>query len=120
MLDSAGHLQQAERFESFLKTLPSDTPYREWVIVLWFYIALHYVEAFLMTIAPRSRTHDTRRIEMVKPPQTNAILIPYHQLYKASREARYDGTPFIAADLARYEPMFRAVKQAMRQALALP
>lgn len=119
MLSSAEHLSQVDRFTRFLGGLSPDQPYREWVIVLWFYISLHYVEAFLTTTSTRRRTHETRREEMRRYPETRAILPEYLQLYKLSREARYDGTPFTQADLDTYRSLYLNVVAAMRKALRM-
>ena len=117
MLDSAGHLAQAERVEAFLTTLRGGSPYREWVVIAWFYSALHYVEAFLVTKSAVYRNHDLRRAEMRRHEETRAILADYQQLHEAAGEARYEGTPFIGRNLTELEPVFLRVKAAMRQAL---
>jgi len=116
---SFAHLQQAERIEAFLKVLPPGHPYREWVVIAWFYSALHYVEAFLVTKSAAYRDHDLRRSEMRRHAETTRVVVAYHQLHKAAKEARYDGTPFTQKDLDELEPMFLQVKSTMRQALGL-
>jgi hypothetical protein len=40
MPDRAEHLRQATRFEGFVNNTPQQ-PYREWVVIVWFHIALH-------------------------------------------------------------------------------
>ena len=115
--NSQSHLLQAERSEAFLKLLPEDQPYREWVIVVLFYCALHYVEAFLVTKNGDYRNHDFRRNEMKRHAETSAILVAYHQLQKAADEARYEGTEFRQADIDGYQPLFEQVKSAMRRAV---
>lgn len=118
-LNSADHLAQADRFTRFVESLPPEQPYKEWVLVLWFYIALHYVEAFLVTKSSLPRTHESRRIELRKHSETRAVQADYHELYKVSREARYDGTPFRQADLDRYRPMYHRVVAEMKNALRI-
>ena len=68
------------------------------------------MEAFLVTKKRARREHLTRRDEMRHHSETAAILVTYHELEKASREARYDGT----------QPTFDKVRSAMRVALLLP
>jgi hypothetical protein len=46
-----------------------------------------YVEAFLVTKKRARREHLTRRDEMRHHSETAAILVTYHELEKASREA---------------------------------
>ena len=88
-----------------------------WVVIAWFYSALHYVEAFLVTKSAVYRNHDLRRAEMRRHEETRAILADYQQLHEAAGEARYEGTPFIERNLTDLEPVFLRVKAAMRQAL---
>ena len=122
MLSSADHVHQAERVESLLKIVRAQAPqYKEWIIVLWFYVCLHYVDAFLSTkTSDSSGGHTGRMYRMTRYPETQAIESAYHRLYKLSREARYDGTPFTDNDLAQIEPLYNKVRQAMRTALQLP
>jgi hypothetical protein len=119
MLNSGDHLSQAGRFTSFLSSLSPEQPYKEWLLVLWFYIALHYVEAFLVTVRPRLRTHESRREDMRQFPETRAILNEYQQLYKLSKEARYDGTPFTQADIDRFRPLYLKVVAHMKATLGI-
>ncbi|MBM4443172.1 MAG: hypothetical protein FJ027_22395 [Candidatus Rokubacteria bacterium] len=70
-----------------------------------------------MTVAPRERNHETRRLEIGRHQQTRAVAVPYQRLYKASREARYNGTPFIPRDLEIYEPLYLSIKAGMKGAL---
>ncbi len=42
MPDRAEHLRQATRFEGFVTSINTpQQPYREWVVIVWFHIALH-------------------------------------------------------------------------------
>jgi hypothetical protein len=48
MPNREAHLLQAERNEAFLARINTpDQPSKEWVVVVWFYTCLHYVDAFL-------------------------------------------------------------------------
>jgi hypothetical protein len=118
-LDSPGHRNQAERIESFLRAIESAaSPYQEWRVVLCYYAALHYIDAFLTTHEPKTwDRHDDRLRQMERFPESRAIKTVYHQLQKLSREARYDGTPFTVRDVDQnVRPLFDAVRAAMRPA----
>lgn len=120
LLTSAEHVFEAEQFEAFLKIITtSAAQHRGWRVTVWFYIALHYVEAFLVTKSRRRRDHLERAEAMEHHPETRAIENAYHRLYKFSREARYEGTPFTDDDLRHIEPLYLSVRQAMRSALGL-
>ena len=119
MQSSAAHIAEAQKFESVLADLETTTHYG-WVLVLRFYVVLHYVEAFLQTKLQRRRDHEARRFDMSRVPETAAILADYRILEKLSREARYECTPFRPKDLADYGPVYLNVRTAMRGALGLP
>ena len=116
---SSAHIAEAQKFETVLATLQG-TQHYGWVLVLWFYIVLHYVEAVLQAKMPRRRNHEIRRQDMLRIPETTAILPDYKTLENLSREARYECTPFIPSDLTVYEPVYLNVRTTMRRALGLP
>lgn len=120
-MDSAGHVVQAERIEAFLKTISSN-PYQEWAVTGYYYASLHYIDAFL--VKQRRKTwgrHDDRLRVMDGYQETQAISTTYETLEKLSREARYNGTPFTAADVTKnVAPLFQKIRAAMRGGLSLP
>lgn len=119
MPSSEAHLAQAQQFEATLASLQGTTHFG-WILVLRFYVTLHYVEAVLQKKGSRRRrTHETRRDDMWRVPETAAVLSEYKVLEDVSREARYDCTPFTPKDLADYEPVYQTVRDAMRRALGL-
>lgn len=76
MPDRETHLVQAQRFEAFLKQVDrSDQTYREWIVIVWFHIVLHYVDAVL---AEKKRwhqieSHADRTAKMHNCEETRAI-----------------------------------------------
>ena len=82
LINSEGHLACARRFEQFLATLPAESPYAEWKIIVLFYSALHYVEAFLVTKSRQYRDHVNRDPEMGRWEATKAVREPYNKLRK--------------------------------------
>ena len=119
MPSSATHIAEAQKFEAVLAELEAAAHYG-WVMVLRFYVALHYVEAVLQPKIPRRRNHETRRYDMARVAETAAIIADYRILETLSREARYECTPFTPRDLTHYEPVYLKVRTAMRSALGLP
>jgi hypothetical protein len=122
MPDRDGHLLSVSRFEAFLKQMDrQDQIYKEWIVVVWFHIALHYVDAVL---ADKKRWfqiegHSDRAARMQNCDDTRVIHEAYHSLYAESKQARYQGTGFTALDLAAVKPLYDTIRTAMRRALQL-
>lgn len=114
-LSKTEHLACAERFERFAATVPESFP--EWKIIVLFYSALHYVEAFLVTRSTAYRDHIRRDPAMEREPETRPIRATYNRLRKAAHEARYDATPFRPGDVAEFEKLHDTAKRAMVSAL---
>jgi hypothetical protein len=121
MPNRESHLLQAERFESFLKQIERpDQIYKEWVVIVWFHIALHYVDAFLaVKNHDQIADHSQRWALMENFPETRSIFGHFQRLYKESKEARYQGTPFTGPDLDGVKPLYIQVRDAMRKSLGL-
>ena len=86
-------LERARHNERFLDTLDLDTtPYLDWAVTIAFYAALRYVDAFFYPAEP----HDHReRLTWVQTnPRTRPIYDSYVELYRQSRNARYELTEF--------------------------
>lgn len=117
------HLSAAARFESFLTKITREPAqqHREWTVVVWFYIALQYVDAFLATKGHLQVTdHPDRAAKMVNYPETRgAVGEAFHQLYKDSKEARYECTEFTAPDLEPIRRRYDIVRNAMRAVLGV-
>ena len=122
MPDRETHLVQAQRFEAFLRQIDRpDQTYKEWIVIVWFHIALHYVDAVLAEKKHwhQIESHADRTAKMHNCEETRAIYETYHQLYVEVKEARYQGTAFSSADLAAVKPHYEGVRAAMRKALRL-
>src|SRR5687767_13445874 len=115
LISSREHLSNAGRFDRFFAIIPDE--YAEWKIIVLFYSALHYVEAFLVTKSTQYRDHTHRDLEMGRWAETRAIRKEYSILKKAAHEARYEGTPFRPADVADFVKYHTTIRDAMLQAL---
>lgn len=116
------HLTPISRLEAFLKQLDSpDQIYKEWVVIVWFHLAIHYVDAFLSDEKGWHQIdgHSDRTAKMGACAATRAIAEDYHRLYKEAKQARYECTQFTKYDLDDVRPLFERVRDAMRQALKL-
>ena len=85
------HLDKAERNEAFALTQDHSvaTP-AEWAITANFYSALHYIQAYFVSVGKNYVTHDTRDSALRRDPKLAPIYDDYRELKSLSREARYD------------------------------
>ena len=113
------HLRIVGRFEAFLQQINTPTqPYREWVVIVWFHVALHYVDAFLATKGHEEiEGHSGRWAKLPNYDETRPLAETFHRLYKEAKEARYEGADFAPPDLAAVERLYVKVRGAMRTAL---
>ena len=67
---------------------------RSWEIVVYFYSALHLLQAFLMSKNHRPRTHAEREQCLTLLKELRTARVPYQALSWASTEARYTSKNF--------------------------
>ena len=115
------HLLSAGRFEAFVAQIDTPAqPYREWVVIVWFHIALHYVDAFLAEQGhAQIAGHSDRWARMSAQVETREITPPFERLYKEAKEARYEGGQYTPLELDAVRPLYELVRGRMRAALGL-
>jgi CHAD domain-containing protein len=118
--DRDEHLRVATRFESFAKSIEGQ-PYIEWLVIVWFHIALHYADAFLATKGHLQISNHTERWSKCGQysSELGAVEDDLHQLYKDAREARYDAGQFTPRDLEPIRKRYERVRAEIRRLLAL-
>ncbi len=100
MADLCDHLRQAWHNEELAEKLatPSGLKYRDWLITIAFYAAVHYVEALFFTVdgivhteraCPDHRSKHTFREGRVKEQLGKNPWESYRELSNASKIARY-------------------------------
>lgn len=83
------HQDQGRRNAEVAELLHADGNYKEWAVVALFYQALHHVNLFFLhhsNIAPANHKERQKYVELM----LRDIAGEYDELYRASREARYD------------------------------
>ncbi|MCS7187292.1 MAG: hypothetical protein RMK89_10110 [Armatimonadota bacterium] len=81
------HVDKAEPFERVLLDLDDQNPdHWDWITVIAFYAALHWVDAFLATQNRHSMNHRARNQSVAFLP----FYGDYGELYVLSRQARYE------------------------------
>src|SRR5437660_26588 len=93
MASTAQHVDQAERNERLYRLLQQDQAgWTDWQITALFYSAVHYVDAYLVSIGePEPRSHEARalaiaRIQLLR----QSVAIHFTALKDFSRDARYN------------------------------
>lgn len=93
-------LGKAEENERFLSSIDvRDSCGKGWALVVCFYSALHYIEAYFATKSRHSPNHQIRDSEIRRDRNTLPIADSYSELKTFSMDARYDVVSFPASDV---------------------
>jgi len=88
MATRAQHEQQARQNLGLHEHLAGLEAHLDWAVTALFYSALHYIDAFLLPIDPRSHRHRNEIIS--RHPQLATIYRQYRLLLDRSRDTRYE------------------------------
>ncbi len=100
LADIEGHIQKAKHNSEFLEKFYSDkTQFPDWAVIVMFYEALHYVDAYLSTKGHIRIDDHRQRNELVDKHLKDIAAIYIDLFYKESRKARY--YPFYRFDNSR-------------------
>jgi hypothetical protein len=106
------HLKKAADNESLASSLDTSIPIApNWAIVMLFYVAVHYVEAYFSRQSKHLVGHPARETAIQRDPKINSIFRNYRELYTYSREARYEAVYFPASEIAVVLPFLERVKK---------
>ena len=101
MPSQTDHYQKADKNSNFAKALqPIDSTVIGWSLVVLFYSALHYVEAFNAKHNTRFANHIERNADICRNPQLSKIYRDYMDLMNFSWNARYQCAHFTRQELA--------------------
>ena len=122
------HVFKAERNEAFYSSCNLDSSkYTEWAIVVLFYICMHYVDAVLCldTSLPKDLRdpidHSNRSKAVALCPDLHEIASKYLNLYRRSRDARYNEIDFSRKYFnTLYTDYYCPVRDYLRKHLSLP
>jgi hypothetical protein len=119
------HLDKAQHNFDFLDSFDSNQRgnYRGWIVTVYFYTALHYVDAYLANKGYKEfNTHEERKNHIVifqsdlKP----SIYRKYRQLEDDSRNARYSTKQFTRKDVDEVrQKFFQPIKQRIENLLGI-
>lgn len=82
----------------------------DWALVILFYAAMHYIEAYLATLGQHLRSHTTRDNFVGRDVQLRRIYSEYQDLKYFGYNARYEMQKFTASDVAQAKTNFDTVK----------
>jgi hypothetical protein len=95
------HLAKAQGNETFSATItPEDQTRIDWTLVVLFYAAVHYVEAYLaMQLGIHARSHTMRDNYVAKDANLRKIYSSYQHLKYFGYNARYEVFRFTVRDI---------------------
>lgn len=100
MASLQAHLRQAQHNEKLAQELLASMEYKDWIITITFYAAIHYVEAAFFQNAKIVHTEISKprdykgsyhdyRTDMILKSYSSAVWQSFRKLYEQSRIARY-------------------------------
>jgi hypothetical protein len=93
------HIKKAQGNETFAGLIKPDNQTQvDWTLVILFYAAVHYVEAYLDRYNQHLRSHTTRDKYLGKEKNLKKIFKPYSHLKYFGYNARYEMCDFKAQD----------------------
>jgi hypothetical protein len=84
------HLSKARENQAFAESLlTSGRAERQWGLIVRFYSAVHYVEAYLSGVNRGTATHEARRRAIRERRELAAVAASFNELYNLAWNARY-------------------------------
>lgn len=113
------HLQIAQDQESFSEFLITNQKHFDWVATGMFYVAIHYIEAYLAHKQNyHSASHRTRDTTLERVSDLQSIYDDFNDLKNDSIQARYFGTSFGLSDIdSRTKPSLNKIKNHIKSFL---
>jgi hypothetical protein len=109
---NADHKAKAAHNEDFVKEI--DNPFFDWKICGMFYVAVHYVDAYLAKVFSfHPSSHAVRTGAVQRDAKLKPIFDDYRELLNESRTARYEFIPFGLGDVARLQRHLDRVKSTL-------
>ena len=111
MPHSRTHLNRAIENEQFADSLNSSSSLEtDWAITALFYSAVHYVDAYLVVARSKPIDHQERERMIERNGTLSGIFMPYRELKRMSRAARYDIAAYGPRELAKAKRLLGEIK----------
>lgn len=112
MATSDEHLSKARENQAFAEGLINDSRSgRQWGLIVRFYSAVHYVEAYLSSLNCGTSSHEARRRAIKARPELAAIADHFQDLYNLAWAARYLCLPCPIRDVLMAHEILIAVRR---------
>jgi hypothetical protein len=113
------HIVKAEGSEGVADSIqPTSQARIDWKLIITFYAAMHYVEAYLATaMNTHLRSHTTRDTWMVRESNLKKIATSYNHLKFFGYNARYEVTSFGPSDVTDAAGYLTQIKTALKPLL---
>ena len=106
MLNEQQHLQKVKSNSKFLDLI-QDGDFYDWIIVVCFYIQLHYVDAYILKMGHNPPLSHEDRFHLINSiinsrksgcDQLKDVMKYYHETYTWSKRARYTSSSNLRSD----------------------
>jgi hypothetical protein len=117
------HLTRADNNLRFAESFdPESTPYPDWVVAVYFYAALHLVDALLdQEDGIHPPNHEVRKQFVKDKPYLRGIKNEYRSLKDHSEAARYNLTPMTSFKIREtIIPLYQAIESHLKPQLEKP
>lgn len=108
------HLVKAQENESLGSTFPDTVCGREWAIILSFYAAVHYVEAYFGMTGRSTTLHTNRLREIRGDAKIAKIADDYEDLQNLSEDARYEIKNMTSVHLTKAREKLEEIKKVIK------
>ena len=105
------HIAKADGNSTLALSMKLDSQAKiDWALLILFYAAMPYVEAYLATVDQHLRSHSARDNFVGRDPRLRKIFSEYQDLKYYGFNARYEMQKFTASDVAVATANFTTVK----------
>jgi len=109
------HISKAIHNSLFSNHLKSSTnEYSDWVVTVYFYTALHLIDAYLATLGKHPPSHHSRDTHIQRVSGLREIYPDYRDLEDLSRDARYTTRVVDQQDIQDSEVSLIAIRNHIR------
>jgi hypothetical protein len=82
----------------------------DWALIMMFYAAMHYVEAYLANFGVHLKSHTARDSYIGKETKLRQIFVDYQDLKFYGYNARYEMVKFVASDFTNAAQSLAKIK----------
>jgi hypothetical protein len=109
------HLRKAEENQAFAESITnSDVAQREWGLIIRFYAAIHYVEAYLSSVGCGTVSHRERRRVIASRSELAPLADDFQDLYNLAWNARYLCLPCPTAEVIKAHQLLLSIRAHIR------